>query len=45
MGIERLTFSEAGRLAVAVAIGRINPPPHNTHAGVIYNDRDGLRMA
>jgi hypothetical protein len=44
MGIERLKFSEAVQFAVAVAIGRINPPPHNTHAGVIYKDRDGLRM-
>jgi hypothetical protein len=44
MGIERLKSSEAGRFAVAVAIGRINPPPRNTHAGVIYKDRDRLRM-
>jgi hypothetical protein len=45
MGIERLSFSEGGRLAVAVAIGRINAPPYNTHAGVIYKDGDGLRMS
>ena len=44
MGIERLNFSEKGTIAVAVAIGRINAPPHNTHAGVVYRDRDGLRM-
>jgi hypothetical protein len=44
MGIERLNFSEVGRFAVAVAIGRVNAPPHNTHAGVIYKDRGDLRM-
>ena len=44
MGIERLNFSEKGPIAVAVAIGRINAPPHNTHTGVVYRDRDGLRM-
>jgi hypothetical protein len=44
MGIERLNFSEGGEMAVAVAIGRISTPPHNTHAGVIYKGGDGLRM-
>ena len=44
MGIERLNFSEQETIGVAIAIGRINAPPHNTHTGVIYRDRDGLRM-
>lgn len=44
MGIERLSFSEGGPFAIGVAIGRVNAPPHNTHAGVIYKDGDGLRM-
>jgi hypothetical protein len=44
MGIERLNFSEGGEMAVAVAIGRTNTPPHNTHTGVIYKHGVGLRM-
>jgi hypothetical protein len=44
MGIERLSFAEGGRVAIAIAIGRIHSPPHNTHTGVVYRDRDGLRM-
>jgi hypothetical protein len=44
MGIERLNFSEGGEMVVAVAIGRTNAPPRNTHTGVIYEDRGGRRM-
>jgi hypothetical protein len=44
MGIERLNFAEGGRFAAAVAIGRVNAPPYNTHAGVIYKHGDELRM-
>jgi hypothetical protein len=44
MGIERVKFSAQGVSHTAIAVGRVNDPPHNTHVGVVYKDRNSIYM-
>jgi hypothetical protein len=45
MDADRLSSSLAADTIVAVAVGRLEQPPHNTHTGLVFKDSNGRLAA